>query len=190
MKKLILGCSAVLALVACGPNKSQTPPANDTLKTTEPTNQTETLEERPSPLKRTTGTIGDMKIVIGYGSPGVKNRQIWGSLVPYNEVWRSGANEATNIEFTKDVLINDKPLPAGKYGFFTIPTEGEWTLIFNSVWDQWGAYDYDASKDVLRITVKPEQNSAFAERLDYTIEKDGVALVWEKLKVQFTVKVK
>lgn len=186
MKKLAFIFGAAL-LFSCGPKKTENHNGNDTTQVKTTGNKTETLEERPSPLKRTTGAIGDVKVVIGYGSPAVKNRQIWGSLVPYDEVWRTGANEATNIEFSKNVLVEGKPLPAGKYSFFTIPNEDEWTLIFNGVWDQWGAYDYDASKDVLRIAVKPAAAPEFAERLDYLVEPDGIAVVWEKLKVKFTV---
>lgn len=187
MKKLALFLF-IPVIFSCG-NKPTTPVTeNDTTKVEVVEAKTETIEERPSPLMKTTGNIGEVKITIGYGSPGVKNRQIWGSLVPYNEVWRAGANEATNIEFSKDVLINDKPLKAGKYGFFTIPAEGTWTLIFNSIWDQWGAYDYDASKDVLRLDVATEKAPEFAERLAYVIEQDGIALVWENLKVKVQVK--
>lgn len=183
-----LAILSIFFLFSCGSKNSKPVNENDTTKVTVQENKTEIIEERPSPLKRTSGAIGNIKIVIGYGSPGVKNRQIWGSLVPYNEVWRTGANEATNIEFSEDVLINDQPLKAGKYGFFAIPTEGEWTLIFNSVWDQWGAYDYDASKDVLRISTTPEKAPEFAEKLDYFIEKDGISMVWENIKIKFTVK--
>jgi hypothetical protein len=71
--------------------------------------------------------------------------------VPYGKVWRTGANEATIFETTGDLVINGQKLPAGKYGLFTVPGEKEWTIIFNSVWDQWGAFKYDASRDVLRI---------------------------------------
>jgi len=188
MKKLALISGVALLLFSCGPKKSESGPGQDSTQVKTVENKTETIEERPSPLKRTTGTIEGMKVVVGYGSPAVKNRQIWGSLVPYNEVWRTGANEATNIDFPKNVLIEGKPLAAGKYSFFTIPGEQEWTLIFNNVWDQWGAYDYDPAKDALRVTVTPVAAPQFAERLDYKVDPDGIAMVWEKLMVKFTVK--
>lgn len=150
--------------------------------------QTEIVEDRPSPLKKTTGQIEDVSISIRYGSPAVKGRQVWGNLVPYNEIWRTGANEATCIEFSKDVLVEGQELKAGKYGLFSIPGDKEWTLIFNSVWDQWGAYDYDSNMDVLRIKTSPRPHSPMAERLDFLLTPDGVLLVWENLEVGFSVK--
>ncbi|MCX7743067.1 MAG: DUF2911 domain-containing protein [Flavobacteriales bacterium] len=188
--QIILIGLTIFVFAACskknqGSQLNSNEPSVDTLTT-----RTEIKEERPSPLKMTTGMIDGVKITINYGSPAVKGRQIWGALVPYNEVWRTGANEATNIEFSKDVLIEGQELKAGKYGLFTIPGENEWTIIFNSVWDQWGAYDYDASKDVLRIKVVPKTHEPLAERLDFVIGKNGISLVWEKLEVFFSVKAK
>ncbi len=142
--------------------------------------------DRPSVLKKAEGLIGKDKVTIQWGSPSVKGREIFGSIVPYDEVWRAGANEATNIEFEGDVLIGGKELKAGKYGLFMIPTQGEWTIIFNSVWNQWGAFEYDDQKDVLRIKVKPE-HSTKSETLEYKIETTGIALYWDTLRVKFTV---
>lgn len=188
--QIILIGFTIFALAACGKKNKETQPAANDPTVDSLTPRTEIKEERPSPLKMTTGMIDGVKITINYGSPAVKGRQIWGALVPYNEVWRTGANEATNIEFSKDVLIEGQELKAGKYGLFTIPSENEWTIIFNSVWDQWGAYDYDASKDVLRIKVTPKTHEPLAERLDFIIGKNGISLVWEKLEVSFSVKAK
>jgi hypothetical protein len=188
--QIILIGFTIFALAACGKKNKETQPAANDPTVDSLTPRTEIKEERPSPLKMTTGMIDGVKITINYGSPAVKGRQIWGALVPFNEVWRTGANEATNIEFSKDVLIEGQELKAGKYGLFTIPGENEWTIIFNSVWDQWGAYDYDASKDVLRIKVAPKTHEPLAERLDFVIGKNGISLVWEKLEVYFSVKAK
>lgn len=188
--QIILIGFTILALAACGKKNKETQPSANGPTVDSLTPRTEIKEERPSPLKMTTGMIDGVKITINYGSPAVKGRQIWGALVPYNEIWRTGANEATNIEFSKDVLIEGQELKAGKYGLFTIPGENEWTIIFNSVWDQWGAYDYDASKDVLRIKVVPKTHEPLAERLDFVIGKNGISLVWEKLEVYFSVKAK
>jgi len=188
--QIFLICFTILVLTTCGKKQQDIQPTPGGIDTDSLIPRTEIKEERPSPLKMTTGMIDGVKITINYGSPAVKGRQIWGALVPYNEVWRTGANEATNIEFSKDVLIEDQELKAGKYGLFTIPGESEWTIIFNSVWDQWGAYDYDASKDVLRIKVKPTIHEPLAERLDFVIGKDRISLVWEKLEVSFSVKAK
>ena len=103
-------------------------------------------------------------------------------------VTQQQANEATTIEFSKDVTIEGKTLPAGKYGFFTIPNTNEWTIIFNKVPNQWGAFKYDAAQDALRITVKPKKSKAFNEKLWYTVNKNSVSLAWENAEVAFAVK--
>ena len=153
---------------------------------------------RISPKAFVMQTIGLKDVSISYSRPGVKGRKIWGGLVPYDKVWRAGANEATKFVFTSDVLINGKKLSAGSYSFFTIPTKNNWTLIFNKVADQWGAFEYNQAEDAMRFTVKPQQNE-FTEWLEYTfsdmkVSKDGknsavVNLIWEKLRVPFTIEV-
>ena len=146
-------------------------------------------ESKPSPSATATSKIGDKTVTISYSQPSVKGREIWGKLVPFNEVWRTGANEATTFEVDKDVTIEGQSLKAGKYGLFTIPTEGgEWTIIFNSIAQQWGAYSYDAKKDVLRIKVKSKKTDKMAERLTFDIKENNVNLAWEKLTVSFVVK--
>ncbi len=137
-------------------------------------------EDRPSPQKVTTGIIDQVKVTVTYGSPATKGRKIWGELVPWNEVWRSGANETTTMEFSAPVLVAGQPLPAGKFGFFTLPSQdGEWTLIFNAQWDTWGAYDYKEGEDALRARVRPVFQDQMAERLDFFIEKNGIRFRWE-----------
>lgn len=143
---------------------------------------------RPSPPAEAHAKIGDVPVSINYSSPAVKERVIWGDLVPYGKVWRTGANEATVFESSGDLMINGQKLPAGKYGLFTIPGEKEWTIIFNSVWDQWGAFKYDPSKDVLRIKASPEKSDAFNERMKFEIKDHVVTLLWENLKVSFMAK--
>lgn len=143
---------------------------------------------RPSPPAEAHAKIGDSAVGIYYSSPAVKERTIWGDLVPYGKIWRTGANEATIYETSGDLMINGQKLPAGKYGLFTIPGEKEWTIIFNSVWDQWGAFKYDSSKDVLRIQAKPEKSAAFNERMKFEINDRVVSLLWENMKVSFMVK--
>lgn len=110
-------------------------------------------EVRASPNAGVMQTIGTTSIHIMYGRPSVKGREIFGALVPYNEVWRTGANEATTITFSKDVTIEGQPLAAGSYGLFTIPTAGSWTFIFNRTAEQWGAFNYDSAEDALRVEV-------------------------------------
>ncbi len=152
-------------------------------------------EVRISPKAKVEQVVGFTTVTIDYSRPGVKGREIWGGLVPYNVVWRAGANEATKIIFSNDVTINGKKLKAGSYGFFTIPTKDKWTIIFNRVADQWGAFEYNEEEDVLRLQVNPETKSeCWQEWLAYTITKTSdksaiVRLEWEKLKIPFTVEV-
>ena len=152
-------------------------------------------EVRISPKAKVEQVVGFTTVTIEYSRPGVKGREIWGGLVPYNVVWRAGANEATKITFSDDVIINGKILKAGSYSFFTIPTKDKWTIIFNRVADQWGAFEYNEEEDILRLQVKPETNSdCWQEWLAYTITKTSdksaiVRLEWEKLKIPFTVEV-
>jgi hypothetical protein len=140
-----------------------------------------------SPRDSVSGKIGDATITINYGSPSVKGRKIWGGLVPYDTVWRTGANEATRFTTTKDITVAGKVLPAGTYGFFAIPAKNSWTIIFNSVAIQWGAFKYDASKDVLRVTVTPQATDKH-ERLLYTINGNGFNLIWDELTVPVSIK--
>jgi hypothetical protein len=146
-----------------------------------------------SPKASVSQTIGITDIGISYHRPGVNNRKIWGNLVPYNQIWRVGANENTTISFSTPVKIEGNDLPAGTYGFHAIPGEQEWTIIFNKVSNAWGSYFYDQKDDALRIKVKPETED-MAERLFFsfrnlTTNSVLVVMNWEKLKVGFTVSV-
>ena len=148
---------------------------------------------RPSPNATVTQTVGITEISIHYSRPGVKDRKIWGELVPYGEVWRTGANENTTIRFSTPVKVEGKELPAGLYGLQTIPTENEWTVIFSKDADQWGAFSYKPENDALRVQVKP-QPAEFRERMAFDIEdmtdtSAKVVMHWEKLRVPFTVEV-
>ncbi len=147
---------------------------------------------RESQRQEISQVVGDAKFTIVYHRPNIKARKVWGGLVPYGEVWRSGANENTTIEFSRDVTINGQGLPAGKYGFHTLPTEGSWILIFSKVNDAWGSFTYDAKNDALRVTVKPEASPINRETLAYefddvTNDSAKVVLSWEKVRVPFTV---
>ncbi|HOT97460.1 MAG TPA: DUF2911 domain-containing protein [bacterium] len=146
---------------------------------------------RPSPKASVTQTIGLTDVTITYSRPGVKNRTIWGELVPYGKVWRLGANEATTISFADDVTVEGQPLPKGTYSLHAIPNPEEWTIIVNKVADQWGSYNYKQEEDALRITVKP-QTGPFVERMlftfdDVTDESAVVTLAWEKIRVSFKI---
>ncbi len=144
--------------------------------------------KRPSPPAQVSDTIKNTVITIDYSQPSVRERKIWDGLVPYGKVWRTGANEASWFEVSEDVKINGKELKAGKYGLFTIPGDNKWVIIFNEVWNQWGAYDYDKNKDVLRVKATPEESESFNEQFTITISDDGtVKLEWENVSVPFTV---
>lgn len=149
---------------------------------------------RPSPGASLTQTVGLTDVTIKYSRPGVKGRQIWGALVPYDKVWRAGANEATTISFSDDVWINGQKLPKGTYSFHATPGQSQWTLHFNSVADQWGSYSYDPAKDVLNVNVTP-QPATFEEWMNFEVEEmttdtAKIALRWEKIAVPFTVDTK
>jgi hypothetical protein len=144
---------------------------------------------RVSPPDSVTGAVKGATITIHYSSPSVKGRVIWGKLVPYDSVWRAGANEATTFETDKPVKVEGKPLPAGKYGFFLLPrADGKWTAIFNSIPNQWGAFKYDQTKDQLRVEVKPQAVSNLVEALNYQITPKGFALNWENISVPVSIK--
>ena len=142
---------------------------------------------RVSPPAQIKGIAAGSDLTISYSQPSVKGRKIWGQLVPFNKVWRTGANEATTFETSKDIKVEGQSLPKGTYGLFTIPGETEWTIIFNKKADQWGAYEYDEKKDQLRVKVKPGKAPAFVETLTFFIEGNKVFFRWENLQVGFNV---
>jgi hypothetical protein len=148
---------------------------------------------RPSPNATVSQRVGVTDVSITYCRPSVRGRVIWGGLVPYDQVWRTGANEATTISFGDPVTIEGSTLPAGTYALFTIPTKDEWTVIFNKDAKQWGAFGYKEADDALRIKVKP-QPAEFAEVMTFsfpavTSDSATIALNWEKLQVLFVIHV-
>jgi hypothetical protein len=154
----------------------------------------ELKKPRISPKAGIMQIVNLTEINISYSRPGVKGRTIWGELVPYNKVWRAGADEATKFRFSTDVIIEGKKLSAGSYSFFAIPQKEEWTLIFNKTADQWGAFEYNESEDALRFTVKPK-SGAFTEWLSYTFTDMSpnsavINLNWEKLVIPFKIEIK
>lgn len=146
-----------------------------------------------SPWASVQQTIGTTVIAIDYHRPAVRGRPIWGSLVPYNQVWRAGANEATTIRFSDPVRIQGHEVKAGTYSLFMIPRPGAWTVIFNRQAKQWGAFAYDPRQDVLRIDVMPRtcsQTEWLTFALDPTSDSTAyVQLLWERVKVNFLVEV-
>lgn len=143
-------------------------------------------EPRVSPNAAVSQTIGTTNIDVTYGRPSVNDRVVFGELVPWNAVWRTGANEATTITFSDDVMIEGEMLEAGTYGLFSLPTEDGWEIIFNNP-DQWGAFDYDETQDVLRVNVDAEEGQYMEQMMIYfeNISEDMGHLVihWEETKV-------
>jgi hypothetical protein len=149
--------------------------------------------QRPSPPATATGKVGAATITIDYSSPSVKGRKIFGGLLPYGTAWRAGANEATQFQTDKDIKVEGKSLPAGKYSLFATPGEKEWTIIFNSETGQWGdkeggAANRDAAKNVLAVKVKPIKSASLNERLVYVITGNGFTLKWENVEVPVAIK--
>jgi hypothetical protein len=147
-------------------------------------------QEKPlSPEATAEGTVGGVKTKIVYCRPSARGRKMVGGNDPYGQVWRTGANAATTIEFNDDVLIEGKPLKKGKYALFTIPGETDWVIIFNSGWENvWGHYSYKESQDVLRVNVKAKKAKSFVETFTITPEKDKISLSWENFYVAFKTK--
>jgi hypothetical protein len=136
--------------------------------------------------------VGLTEVSVDYSSPGVKGRKIWGGVVPYDQMWRTGANTATKISFSKDVTFAGKPVPAGTYALFTIPTKGLWTVILNKKADQPGtAREYKADQDLLRVQLKPG-TAPMRERLTFlfsnvTDDKVSLDLEWERLRLSIPI---
>jgi hypothetical protein len=120
-------------------------------------------------------------MAIAYSSPSARDREVWNQLVPYGELWRTGANEATVFTTTIDLLISNDTLKAGKYSVFTIPNDEEWTIIFNKDWEQWGAYGYNQQDDALRITVLPTITDKHQEEMTIAIRNDQFLFHWKNI---------
>lgn len=149
-------------------------------------------EPRVSPNASVSQIIGTTAVSITYGRPSVNDREIFGGLVPYDEVWRAGANEATTITFSDDVTIEGEVLSAGTYGLFVIPRENdEWTIIFNNVPDQWGSFNYSSNDDALRVSVSPETAAHVEQYMIYfegINEESGKAVLhWGSTKASFEI---
>lgn len=142
--------------------------------------------ERKSKNGKTEGIIDGVNVTLEYGRPNVKGREIWGGLVPFDKIWRTGADEATTISFDKDVNVGGQKLAAGTYSLFTVPGLDKWTIIFNKVAKQWGAFRYDKDQDALRVDVKPAE-AEHTEAMLFEIKGNKIVLRWEKLAVPFEI---
>ena len=189
MKNLII----VLSITLFASCKQEVKETNDPV-----TQEVETVSQTAEPNKKkplsphteTMAMVGDAHIHIDYSSPGVRDRMIFGGLLPNGAVWQAGAHNATWMETNKDLSIDGKKLKAGKYGFFVIPNKEEWTVIFNSNWNQHGKDDYDEKDDVLRFKVIPEISEDIQEHLEYKVNKTTdasgtISMSWEKVKIEF-----
>lgn len=136
-----------------------------------------------SPRKKASGKIDNVTIHVDYGAPSINGRVIWGELVPYNKVWRAGANENTTVTFNKEVTIKNSIVPAGKYGLFIIPSEeGEWEVIFSKKNDAWGSKGYSEENDQLRVKLRTNQVAKSTEQMTFTVDKDnGILFNWDKI---------
>jgi hypothetical protein len=146
---------------------------------------------RSSPMAKLSQMVGVSEVTVVYSRPAVNGRKIWGELVPYNQMWRTGANENTTIELTHEAKINGEKIPAGKYGIQTIPGETEWTVIFSKDNNLSGSSGYKEENDALRIKVKPVTGE-HAERLTFEFEKIGetnaeLNLRWDKLSLPLEI---
>ena len=142
-----------------------------------------------SPPVSVEATVKGVQISINYHSPKVKERTIWGGLVPYDAVWRTGANNATTLEVSEDCKIGKNKIPKGKYALFTIPKIGDtWMVIINKESDQWGAYNYKESEDLCRFDVKVERTLEHHESLKFDVQDDGtVVFTWEYKSFKFKI---
>ncbi len=194
MRKLLtILCFAILVVGCKNQNKSKKKEIHIQHETKQQVKPTK--KKVLSPHETTMSMIGDAHIHIDYSSPGVRNRIIFGGLLAYDMVWQAGAHNATWIETNQDLIIDGKTLPAGKYGFFTIPSKKEWTIIFNTNWDQHGKDDYDEKEDVLRFKVKSIPSETTTEQLEYKVKKitdtqGSISLAWEKVLIDFNFIVK
>lgn len=148
---------------------------------------------KPSPAASFSQTVGVTNISMKYSRPAVKGRAVWGELVPFNKVWRTGANASTKISFSTEVKINDVSVQPGEYALFVIPTKEEWTFIISNYTEGWGATGYTEKSDVVRVSVKPME-SGMTENMMFSVDQikdDGgmITLSWEKLSAGFMVEI-
>ena len=152
----------------------------------------EAIKSRPSPLAILAIRYKDAYIKITYSQPQKRGREIFGKLVPYDDVWRTGANEATEITATKNIQINGTLLKAGTYSIFAIPQKDKWTIIINSEVGLWGAYNYNSKLDVMRfdvpVTPIDEVYESFTMHFDHRNEVADLLLYWDKTKVSCLIK--
>ena len=197
MKKIGMSLALFIAITACSNNTQDANVAvADSTVITEAVVETEALPEKKkpkSPRMQSANQVQGAEVMIDYGSPYVKGRTIWGELVPFNKVWRAGANETTKLMISNDMKINGKPVSAGTYGLLIEPkTEGNWTVILNEAWDYdkhgiWGSNGYEQENDVLRLEVTPKFVDEIEESLSFSVEADKLAFAWEYARFEMSL---
>ncbi|MEM9860783.1 MAG: DUF2911 domain-containing protein [Myxococcota bacterium] len=198
MKKMTTAGAMALALVACGGSgngESAPEPATEATGSSTTTEETAPAvggipergddAERASKNGETVATMGGLTVTVRYGRPNVNGRTIFGGLVPFDSVWRTGANEATTITFSAPATFGETAVDAGTYALFSIPGESEWTLILNRDAEQWGASRYDESRDAARVTVTPAAHAA-TEEMTFA-DDGGLFLRWAETSVPVPV---
>ncbi len=199
--KPLIGISILAVLLSnCSNTKNESEAKESKPKIISSTKEDSRIIEEQSSLDtvkgslkaKATGTIGSTGITINYYSPAVRGRIIWGGLIPFDNVWVTGAHRATSIDLSQEVVIGDVEVAPGKYALFTIPGKEEWTIIINKNWEQHLADDYDQKLDIVRVKVKPEMEESHQERLRYVIEQEGnnkgeIVIYWEKLEVSLPI---
>jgi tetratricopeptide (TPR) repeat protein len=179
MRRLVVpGAALLLACVPLAPALAQAP---------------QLMLPKVSPRASVSQAVGLTDITITYDRPAVNAREVWGKLVPYDAVWRAGANENSVISFSSPVKVGGQPVPAGRYGLHMIPSKGEWTVILSRQANAWGTFTYDSAEDVVRVKAQPAP-AEFRERLEYTLADPGpdsvvAVLRWEKLAVPIPIAV-
>ena len=197
MKKIIISLISIV-MMGCGNDLKQKESAgsqevqetHEHHQTAETSSPSKTLSHHTSAM----AMIGDAHIHIDYSSPSVRERIIFGGLVGYNSVWQAGAHKATWIETDKDLIIDGKALPQGKYGIFVIPRKEQWEVMFNTRWDQHGKDDYNETENVLSMSVKPVELQEIQESLKYEVIKTNgnsgvITMAWEKVKMEIPFQV-
>lgn len=144
-------------------------------------------EQKLSPRDSLTAKLGASTVSINYGRPSKRDREIFGGLVPYDKVWRTGANEATSLKVEKDITIGGKKVPAGSYTLYTIPGKESWTLIINKETGQWGT-KYDEKQDLVRVPMKVETLKDAVEQFEIKLTETELSLSWDKTKASVEVK--
>lgn len=201
MKTLFANLILVALLFNCSKVKKEEEPKEISPQNTTSNDDAILIQEQTEPdtlkgsLKaRAIAEVGNVNVTINYYSPAVRGRVIWGGLVPFDNVWVTGAHRATSIEFNHDLVIGGVTVLAGKYALFTIPGKAEWTIIINRNWQQHLADNYNQLEDLVRVKVKPETEQAHQERLRYVIESENsndgeIVIYWEKLEVSLSFSV-